>query len=70
MIKFGREARPDSGAIEFSCTVKAAAKVIIDNVQISDSAGRCIFVSGKGCITEIGDSIMYFNNALGNSSIP
>jgi len=69
-ITDGGEPRPDSGAIDISCTVQAAAKVSIDNVQISDSAGWGIFIGGQGCVTEIGENITYFNNALGNSSIP
>lgn len=59
-----------SGAIDVSCTVENAARVSVDNVEISDSLGWGIFIDQPGCDVQIGDNVAFFNNALGDIRLP
>ncbi len=62
----GGSSRALSGAINFYCTAEDAARLSIDNVEISFSASWGIFISAQNCSAEIGDNVNYYNNASGD----
>ena len=69
-ISFGRANEPDTGAIEVDCTGNERFQVQIDNTVITESASWGFFVKGDQCTTNIGDTVTYWNNALGDSNVP
>lgn len=73
MVDAGKAVEEDgviNGAIKVVCTRENAAKVSIDNTDISFSEGWGILVTGSGCTTDIGPNNVLSNNALGNISLP
>lgn len=69
-ISYGGASDPETGAIEIDCTGNNRFQVQIDNTEITYSASWGIFVKGDRCTTNIGNTVEYWENALGNSNVP
>lgn len=60
----------DTGAVEIDCTDSSGVNVQIDNTDISDSASWGIYFKGGDCAIDIGSTVTYSNNGVGNTNIP
>jgi len=69
-ISYGGAIGQETGALEIDCTGSNRFLMQIDNTNITDSASWGIFVKGDRCTKSIGDTVTYWNNALGDSNMP
>ena len=66
----GGDSSLNSAAIQWECRSTDAAKLSVDNTEISFSQGSGISIlADDACTAEIGDNNNYFSNALGDINI-
>ncbi len=69
-ISDGGSSGVDTGAVEIDCTDESDVNVQIDNTDISNSASWGIYFKGGDCSLDIGNTVTFSNNGVGNSNIP